>query len=66
MAATDKRAPERKCREGVAGISERGDKDAELRGLAQSASARSRSIAARRSLSWATGVTISVPTPASR
>ena len=51
---------------GVSGIPEGGEQNAPARALAQSISAMSRTICLRSSASNATGVTISVPTPASR
>lgn len=51
--------------EGVARVPECGQQDAPARAPAQSISAMSRTICLRSSASKATGVTVSVPTPAS-
>ena len=65
MAARHQRPPERDRRERVAGVAERGEQEAP-RGAAQTSSARSRIMRLRSSGSNASGVQISVPTPASR
>ena len=64
MAARGQRPPERDGREGVAGVAEGGEEDAQLR--AQTSSATSRTMRRRESASKAIGMTMSVPTPASR
>ena len=65
MAAPDERAAERDGGEGVTGIAERGDEEASWC-AAQTSSATARIISLRPSAVHATGVIISVPTPASR
>lgn len=64
MAATDELASERDRRKGVARLAERGQEKAARR--PQSASASARTISPRPSTVAAIGLTISVPTPASR
>src|SRR5690606_23029334 len=62
VATGGQRLPERDRREGVAGVAEGGEQEAEPR--AQTSSASSRRIRERDSKSHAIGVIISVPTPA--
>ena len=65
MPAGDQLAAQADDRKGVPGISEGPEQEPAAR-LRQSISASSRTIVLRSSGSKATGVTISVPTPASR
>jgi hypothetical protein len=64
MAASGQLPPERNRREGVPGVAERGEE--EPASLAQTSSARSRTIRLRSSGSNAMCEAMSVPTPASR
>ena len=65
MAAAGQLGPEGYRGKGVPGVAERGDEDPPG-GSAQSISVRSATIRVRTSVSNDTGLTISVPTPASR
>jgi hypothetical protein len=64
VSSGDQRPPERDRRERVPGVAEGGEK--EPAALAQTSSARSRTIRLRSSGSNAMGEAMSVPTPASR
>ena len=67
MASAGELSAQRDRREGVARVAEGGEEvAAPRRGAAQTSSASSRIIALRGSGSTATGVVMSVPTPASR
>ncbi len=66
MTARDQLPPERDRREGVPGLAEGGEQKAAPVRFAQSDSASARTISVRPSGVVATGLAITVPTPASR